>query len=264
LEGLRIIQVSDLHCRWYGRREKQVGRLVQQGCDLLMITGDCCQHIAIGNPLRHSTGELGPVVAGVSWRGVIFPANVEMALEICRRMLAGSSGRLGSFAVQGNHDPDEFMAGLDELGVTVLANESRRLEIKGAGLNVCGVQGCGREATDVPATVEAIDSDSFTIALSHYPELAESLAAAGADLILAGHTHGGQICLPGSRPLVTHSRTGARYATGLERLGKGYVCTSRGLGTTVIPIRLFCPPEVLRFTLCRGEYCETTVTQQGL
>lgn len=264
LEGLRIIQMSDLHSRRYGRREKQVHRFIQQPCDLLLNTGDCCQHIILRNPLRRSTGDLGPVVAGLSWNGIVFPVNVEMTVGVCRRLFEGVSPRFGSFVVQGNHDPDEFMDALAELGVTVLANETRRLNINGAGLNLCGVRGGGRVAMDIPATVQAIDPGIFTIALTHYPELAESLASAGADLILAGHTHGGQICLPTGRPMVTHSRTGARYATGLERLGKGYVYTCRGLGATVLPIRLFCPPEVVRYALHRGPHRETTVTQQRL
>lgn len=170
--------------------------------------------------------------------------------------------RYGVFAIQGNHDPDEFMDALVELGVKVLANETQQLEVKGGYLNLCGLRGHGRKTADIPTAVQGLDGESFSIAAIHYPEMAEAVAAAGVDLILAGHTHGGQICLPNGRAVITHSRTGLKYASGLERLGESYVYTCRGIGTTVVPLRIFCRPEIVRITLRRGEHSMNVVGRQ--
>ena len=262
LAGVRIVQVSDLHCRGYGSGEKRLAEVLGEGCDLVVNTGDNCYQFGVSNPFRRSTGDLGPVVAGWSRRGFVLPCKSEETLAVYRRLIGEVAGEFGSFAVQGNHDPDEFMESLAELGVTVLSNESRQIEINGGVMNLCGVRGHGRKTADIAATVADIEPGLFTIAVTHYPEMAEGLAAGGVDLTLAGHTHGGQVCLPGGRPVITHSRTGTKYASGLARVGGGYVYTSRGMGVTVLAVRAFCPAEIVRLTLRRGEHSRNTLGRQ--
>ena len=252
LEGLRILHVGDLHTRGYGPREQRLGEIMRQGCDLVLSSGDNCYQLSL-SPFENKQGEAMDKLS-LSWRGLILAAETEKAVAVWQKLRSELSRPLGVFMVQGNHDSNKFLEKMSEMGVQVLANDSREVKLpKGGSFNICGIRGLGRRTADIPGTLSKLKPDLFTIGLCHYPEMAEALAAGGVDLILAGHTHGGQMCLPGGRPIITHSQTGRKYLRGLERLGDSYVYTVRGVGTTFIPIRTNCPPEVARITLRRGE-----------
>ena len=151
------------------------------------------------------------------------------------------------------------------LGVTVLANQTQRIELPGRDpFNLSGIRCYRRTTTDVCKTLLQADPQLFSICICHYPELAEPLAAGGVDLILTGHTHGGQVCLPGRRPIITHSRIGRKFATGLGAIGKARIYTTRGVGYSLLPLRIFCPPEVVRLTLRRGDPANTTIHRTSL
>jgi uncharacterized protein len=96
--------------------------------------------------------------------------------------------------------------------------------------------------------LEAAPTDRVRIALVHTSELASDAAALGYSLYLTGHTHGGQICLPGGFPLITMGMRRA-YAAGLWRIGEMTGHTSRGIGVSCVPLRYHCPPEVALITL---------------
>ena len=104
-----------------------------------------------------------------------------------------------------------------------------------------------------PAAHEALQAShsGFRIAAVHSPEAADVAAAAGVRLYLCGHTHGGQICLPGGRPLLTRLGRCRGFARGLWQCGEMVGFTSTGAGYSGIPIRFNCPPEVARITLKR-------------
>ena len=87
------------------------------------------------------------------------------------------------------------------------------------------------------------------IVLSHYPDHVRRIRPLEADLMLAGHTHGGQVCLPGGRPLITHDKLPRPYHHGVHRFEKTWVIVSRGFGFASPPVRLFCPAEVVQITL---------------
>jgi uncharacterized protein len=253
LEGRRVLHVADLHSRGFRATEKVLRSVLAEGADLLLISGDSCFQMRLGNPFGDTSSQNDCHKTGWTRRGYVFPPSDNEALAVWRELLAACRFPLGVFAVQGNHDTARFMAGLPALGVTVLTNESRLIDAPAGRLGVGGLRGYGRQTADIPAALAGVEAGVFTIALSHYPEAAAALAAAGVDLIVAGHTHGGQVCLPGGRLLATHCWLEARYAAGLVRLGDSVLYTSRGLGTSMIPIRLFCPPEIVRFTLHRGD-----------
>ncbi len=292
LDGLCIVHASDLHTRGFAKPEQGLYDVLSQGCDVLIYTGDFCFQVRLSSPFYKPVNDKEPRPHGISRVGFSLPPDIDTALDVLEKLKQAGKPRLGSYAVQGNHDPDDFIMQLPSLGITVLANESVRLNVNADSsvgeinnnndggnsdnrLNICGICGHGRYSADIPAALLSVEQGLFTIVASHYPEMAQACAAVGVDLFLAGHTHGGQICLPNlarslagkpvginnpySHPLATHSNTGRKYASGLCRQGDTLVYTSRGLGHTVVPIRIFCPPEVTRFTLCRGNYDETEV-----
>lgn len=260
MEGVCVVHAGDLHSCCYGRREKILHRVMKQGCDVMIFSGDFCHQVRIGNLFAEGSDQRTPLPIGLSRHGYVFEPHIDEAVALCKTLLNDVTCRLGVYAVQGNHDPYAFMAKLGGLGVTVLDNQTSQVSgSNGEHFNLCGVSGYGRDASDVPGAALGIDPNLFTLAVSHYPEMAPALAAVGADVILSGHTHGGQICLPGRRAILTHSRTGSRHAVGLNRVGDSYVYTTRGLGTSLLPIRTFCPPEIVRYTLHRGDSAKTII-----
>jgi predicted MPP superfamily phosphohydrolase len=257
LEGLRILFFSDMHTLGYRNREKQLKQLMTQGCDLLLCGGDSCYEPTVNfwQSSEQNNNQKSPSGKERSF----WQPKVDKALTVWRKLLEGFDCPLGTYVVQGNHDPNIFMRELNQLPVTVLSNECRQLELAGGGrFNLCGINCAGRTQADVVRTLLNVEPGLFTLGVCHYPEKIEALAAGGVDLILCGHTHGGQICLPGGKPLCTHSQTGQKYVAGLERIGASLTYTTRGLGATFAPLRLFCPAEIVRLTLRRGEYERST------
>jgi len=249
LDGLRIFQFGDLHTWGFRAPEKHLYELLRrESYDLLIISGDLCYPHSVrlwnAESVTYWDGRLKMI-----HRTCVAP-EVTRALDVCRKLFTDLNPSLGIFAIQGNHDPIYLMQGLSNLGVQVLANTNCRLKTKtSACFNLCGIRCRNRKQADVPAALAALEPNRFTIAVSHYPEYAEALAAGGVDLILCGHTHGGQVCLPNGRALMTHSQTGKKYLVGLERIGPSVVYTTRGVGSSLLPFRVFCPPEVVHLTL---------------
>ena len=265
LENTRILHVTDLHTKGYGGREQCLHDVVREGCDLFICTGDTCSELRLANPLAKGPKDDSGNQAKLSWHGVLIPPRIDDAIDVCRKILVDLDCPLPPFFMQGNHDPDEFITLLRDLGACVLANETRQIEMLHLGrINLCAAGRYQRDGADVPQTLLNLDPDLFTVGLCHYPEMAEALAMAGVDFIMAGHTHGGQVCLPGGFPMLTHSRTGRRYCAGLERIGDSFLYTSRGVGTSIAGLRLFCPPEITRFNLRRGGAENTRVTVKSL
>ncbi len=261
MDGLRILHLSDLHTRGYRRREKKLHRWMRENksYDMVIISGDFCFQWRIGNIFTENCDQTDLLRVGLTRDGLVFPPRTGAAIDVCKRLFADCEPELGIYAVQGNHDTDDFMIELAKLGVEVLANETRQIDLadNAGSFNLCGVQCHGRKTCDVAEMLFGLDTSLFTIAISHFPELSEPLVYGGADFILAGHTHGGQVCLPGRRPILTHNRTGHRFATGLERVENSYVVTSRGMGCSLLPIRTFCPPEFARITLHKGDHSKS-------
>jgi uncharacterized protein len=143
----------------------------------------------------------------------------------------------GVYATLGNHDTVHMVNPFEAMGVKVLANETITLNRGNDRIIVTGVDDVHYFYTDM--TMEAFQSteDGFKIALVHSPELFDMVEANNYSLYLAGHTHGGQICLPGGRPLIMHLSHGKEYAVGLWKYNKLQGYTSNGAGTSCLPIR---------------------------
>jgi predicted MPP superfamily phosphohydrolase len=158
--------------------------------------------------------------------------------------------------VFGNHD---FYAGeqivadlqsrLTSLGVTMLVNRATCIAQERGGISVVGL------TTEAPGFEEAVDrlleSARPRIALMHEPDLAERLPPDSADLILAGHTHGGQITLPGLEAIIVRLFSGSSYVQGMYRVNGMRMYVNRGLGSTGMPLRFRAHPEVAVIRLAR-------------
>jgi len=155
-------------------------------------------------------------------------------------------------AVLGNHDPADMAEALEELGFEVLINRSITLTRETQHITVTGLDDVHRFFTPDALRALAEALEGFRIALVHSAEVADHAAAAKYALYLSGHTHGGQICLPGGRPIVTHLRRCHHASVGIWREGSMIGYTSCGLGVGDVPLRFNCRGEVSIITLRRS------------
>jgi uncharacterized protein len=176
----------------------------------------------------------------------------EREILLFRRPLRELRPRHGVFAVPGNHDhffgPDISLwrSFLEDQGVVVLCNEGRRIEHEGGSMWLCGVDDLTEGAPDLKRALVGRRERETTVLLSHHPDFFFEAAAVDVDLQLSGHTHGGQIRIAGWAP-IHHSRFGYERGWFVENDCRLYV--GRGLGVTVLPLRIDALPEVPIVTL---------------
>ena len=225
-DGFTILHLSDIHIDALpDLADTLSARLAALHVDLCVFTGD------------FRFGTQGP------HRQVYAPME---------RVLAGVQAREGVFGVFGNHDCFDMAADFDRMGLRILLNESLTLQRDDHQLCLAGVDdphyfGCA----DISLAFAHAPSNAFKLLLVHSPELYDEAAQAGADLYLCGHTHGGQICLPGIGPIETHAACPRRYARGHWRHGRLQGYTNVGCSASGVPVRFFCPPEIGLISLHR-------------
>lgn len=159
------------------------------------------------------------------------------------------------FGVLGNHDFIQKVARLEGYGMRILLNESTALERDGQKLWIAGVDDPHFYKThDFAAAREGIPVDACSVLLCHTPEPHAEAARYRFSLMLSGHTHGGQICLPGGRHLVSSSKGLPRqFVNGRWRSGGMPGYTSPGTGSSGVAARLNCPPEITVHVLRSGD-----------
>jgi predicted MPP superfamily phosphohydrolase len=156
------------------------------------------------------------------------------------------------YGILGNHDRYEMGRILQQWGVQMMVNEHTLLGRDGQTICLAAVDDCHYyEGDDLAVAAKGIDSGLFKILLSHSPEIIHKTRPFAFDLCLCGHTHGGQVCLPGGFPPVICASVGRRFARGLWHHHGMTGYTSRGIGVSGIPVRFFCPPEITLLTLRR-------------
>lgn len=213
---VRVLHLSDLHGSTPGPREAAVlATIEREKPDLVVLTGDTCD-----------TGRFGPYAT----------------------FLSALHAPLGVFAVEGNWEhwrpSEDEVATYRSAGITLLVNESRKLRddlwIVGFDDQTGGRPDAAKALRDVPPGVT-------TLALMHSPAFFDSVAGR-VTFALAGHTHGGQVCVPGLGPLWLPQGCG-RYVAGAYEDRGSSLYVSRGLGTSMVPVRFFARPELAQVTL---------------
>jgi uncharacterized protein len=167
--------------------------------------------------------------------------------------------RLGRYAVRGNHDNRNYhgssdfrplsQAALAEAQIPDLNNDGRWLERKGTRLRICGVGDLWTDRQDLHAALADADEQDAVLLLSHNPDFAETIADQRVGLMLSGHTHGGQVRIPGFGAPIVPSRYGQKYVQGFVQGPHCQVFISCGVGTINPPVRFLCRPEVVLITL---------------
>jgi predicted MPP superfamily phosphohydrolase len=173
------------------------------------------------------------------YRGKTF-GPFEATLDGMARVRAKLRGPV--YGVLGNHDTIRMVPGL---GIRMLLNECDVIERSGERIYLAGIDDAHFYRVDnIEKAGAAIPSDEFSILLSHTPEIHRQAAHAGFNLMLSGHTHGGQLCLPGSIPITLDSVLPRRMGSGSWRYGNMLGYTSAGAGSSIVSVRLNCPPEI--------------------
>lgn len=238
-DGYTVLQISDLHMRQIGRRERIIRRLLEEmgPVDVIAVTGD----------MVHTQAGIAPF------------------LELAKAF----QSRDGAFVVYGNSEhkngvrPHAFAQQLAQNGLTPLLNKHAILTRGGAQIAVAGVDDPHTGKDKLADALAGLDEEIFTLLLMHSPDSIAEAVVRGADVVLSGHTHGGQVSLPGFGPPVTHVQLGRRMSSGYYagrdlrrcigiRPGRTQLYVSRGLGVSGLALRFLVRPELSLFTLRRG------------
>jgi predicted MPP superfamily phosphohydrolase len=215
--GFRVALISDLHINNFYRKAyyaKVMDHVAASRPDLLFIAGDFT-----------SKGSGEPHVPD---------------------RLMEATGRLGTFAVLGNHDywhdPEEVAAMVRSVGIELLGNECRRVSVEeDNNLLICGCEDpWGEEAWQSPR----VSPGELVLVLTHTADNIYRLSDAGVSAVFAGHYHAGQIKIPFLGPLVVPSVFGRRFDHGHFVVNGTHLFVTAGIGTTMLPLRIYCQPDV--------------------
>lgn len=225
-KGLKIVHISDFHLG-YHFKPRHVAKMVDiiNGLepDLVVFTGD----------LVNSHRSLKAAVKS-------------------QVHLKKINAPYGCFAILGNHDYleeiDTVATVLRASGFDPLINENRKIEKDNDVLYIAGMDDFLYGEADIEKALAGIPPESFTIFLAHEPDYFKVSSQFPIDLQLSGHSHGGQVCVPLIGPIVT-SKMGRKFHTGLYELNGKTLYTNRGMGTTHLPFRFSCRPEITVLTL---------------
>ncbi len=242
---LRILHLSDLHFfKGAVGRKKFLHQLADCEVDFIFFTGDFIDN--------------------------------NQGIDLCIEALRPLKARYGIYAVLGNHDflhvglknilhrtstsvydlchvyndHEQLTQRLTEIGIVVLQNQRVTVKVDGMPVTIAGIDDPYTEHDDIPATFKDYKKKGLCFTLIHTPDKYQELAQVGADLVLSGHTHGGQICIPFWGPIITRSMAPRKMAYGFNQLDGTTYYTTRGLGSSRLSRpRFLCRPEVVFFEI---------------
>jgi uncharacterized protein len=225
-EDFTILHLSDLHADISEGAMRRLATIVGDlKYDICVLTGD--------------------------YRGKTY-GSFEAALQSLSDLLPLLKGPL--YGVLGNHDSLKMVPDMEEMGIRMLFNEHEPIVRGSDRIYLAGVDDAHfYRADDINKAASGIPKNAFSILLSHTPEVYAQAAAAGFNLMLSGHTHGGQLCLPGGIPIKLEAVLPRSMGAGMWRHAGMTGYTSVGAGTSLMPVRLNCPPEISLHTLRRAE-----------
>jgi len=228
LEGFTIVQITDVHLYPMTQPdliEKSVIMANGLNPDLVVLTGDY-----VWQELD-AIDELAPILAGLN-------------------------AKYGVFSTLGNHDywldADVITGAMESAGLPVLINQGLSIQHGKGTIYIAGLDDGWSGKPDLNKTLDRADPTEPVILLCHEPDLADRYSLDGrVNVQLSGHTHGGQIRIPGIGALIL-PYLGRKYDLGLYRVNDMLLYTNRGLGVISEPVRLNCPPEISQFILNRA------------
>lgn len=221
-DGAKIVQLSDFHSWWSGSREKKVLEILEKlEPDFVFITGDF----------------VDPVTKIITDRDL---SSVKIFWQALAQQYENQV-----FAVLGNHDTELVKNYLKESGIVILDNENKRLNLGKEFIFLIGVDDPWTGRDDLSKALEGIEGERPKILLAHAPEIIDKAARERIDLVLVGHTHGGQVNIPVLGGLIQPlSKYGRQYTKGLFKIDSTYLYVNRGIGTSFFPVRFDSPPEI--------------------
>lgn len=225
-DGFTILHISDLHVDMNpGAMRRAIELLQGLHYDICVLTGD----------YRGRTA--GPFDA---------------AIKGLARVRAHLQGPV--YGVLGNHDSVRMVPELEEMGIRMLLNESETIVRGDQHIHLAGIDDAHYyRADNIEKAAAQIPHNEFSILLSHTPEIYRQAAHADFNLLLSGHTHGGQVCLPGSIPITLDSVLPRRLGSGPWKYHTMTGYTSVGAGSSIVAVRFNCPPEITLHHLRRAE-----------
>jgi uncharacterized protein len=220
LEGVRIGLLTDTHrSRWVSHADvvSAVAALMNEKPDLIVLGGDY-----------------------VTWGDRQYVHSSADALD-------GLTAPLGVYGILGNHDDDHDMpAALTARGVQMLKDARTTITVRGRALDLVGIRFWTRRAADIASLMEG--ASGTVVLLAHDPRRLNEAAGLKIPVVLSGHTHGGQVVVPGVGPLAAQKFP---VVSGIARRNRTTIFVSKGVGTVYVPVRVNCPPEVAVLTLQR-------------
>lgn len=216
-DGFTLLHISDLHVDMNERAMRRLMELLpEMNYDVCVLTGD--------------------------YRGATF-GPFDAALEGMAQVRSRLKGPV--YGVLGNHDTIRMLPGLEDLGIRMLLNECEVISRGDQKVYLAGIDDAHYYRVDnIEKAAASIPDGGFSILLSHTPEIYRQAAHAGFDLLLGGHTHGGQICLPGSIPITLDSVLPRHMGSGPWKYRDMIGYTSVGAGCSIVAVRLNCLPEI--------------------
>ena len=223
-DGFTILQLSDLHV------DMSKGAMIKLATMLPNIEYDLC--VLTGDYRAQTFGDYEPALAGMA--------------RLC------SAIKRPIYGVLGNHDTIRMVPGLEDMGIKMLLNENLSIERNNQRIYLAGIDDAHFYRVDnIEKAAIGVPSGDFSILLSHTPEVYQQASYADFNLLLSGHTHGGQICLPGRIPITLDSVLPRYMGSGPWKYRDMIGYTSVGAGTSVVPVRYNCPPEITLHRLCQ-------------